>query len=159
MNEYYIVGIGYKKIPHGGYKPDYQLSIPESEKHNRRQRFKIMLEVLLDLVILICKTKLELSEYILPELPSKPPSFYTPSEKKSILIKSLASSSPKPVIQLSQKPISVFLTPGKSSSNLASRKSSILDRIRSKSAIEPVVKKSATAAWERGEWCIAGLMM
>jgi hypothetical protein len=107
------------------------------------------------------------SEYELPKLAAQTVSLIAPvSEKKIQLIKSLpTTTTPKPVsINTPQKPISIFLRPTKAVSEpttLASRKSSLLDRIRAKQAIEPIspATKSANAAWERGEWCISGLFL
>jgi hypothetical protein len=105
-----------------------------------------------------------MSEYILPELPAKTP-LLTPltSEKKSLLMKSTQSTKQTTPLIPSQKPISVFLTPTKPSSStmsLAARKSSMLDRIREKSTNQAFSQtKSASAAWDRGEWCISNLFM
>jgi hypothetical protein len=108
-----------------------------------------------------------MSEYVLPELPLKAPILTpTPSEKKAILINSVQSSTtPKSIVlPPSQNPISVFLTPSKSVSpltSLASRKSSLIDRIRAKSSIKSVSADDSAkdAAWDRGEWIIASLFM
>jgi hypothetical protein len=104
-----------------------------------------------------------LSEYTLPELPSKPP-LLTPlsSEKKSLLVikSSPLTSQTKPTPPITpQKTISVFLTKTPSSTkSLEARKFSLLNRIRERSLIQPI-DKSASAAWDRGEWCISNLFM
>jgi len=104
------------------------------------------------------------SEYILPELPVKPP-LLTPltSEKKALLIKSTPSTPHTTQTIPSQKPISVFLNPAKPSStgmSLEARKTSMLNRIREKSTNQvPQETKSTSAAWDRGEWCISNLFM
>jgi hypothetical protein len=106
-----------------------------------------------------------MSEYILPILPSQTTSILVPlTEKKTLLIKSLPTkSTPAKLVAapVSQGPISIFLRPTKSTpSDLTSRKSSLLDRIRAKQSIENIAPgKLATAAWERGEWCINGLFL
>src|SRR5271169_4241038 len=102
-----------------------------------------------------------MSEYKLPELPLKPP-LLTPlsTEKKSLLIKSVPSSIKRTSVVTSQKTISVFLTknPTSKSKSLESRRSLLLNRIRQKSTIQPI-DKSASAAWDRGEWCISRIFM
>jgi len=100
------------------------------------------------------------SEYTLPVLPSKPPSIIPSSEKKTQVIKSLPTSKPTMPVRI-QKPISVFLTPKKSNSSLASRKNGLLDRIRAKASQQPTAKmsKEQAAAWDRGEWAIGSLFM
>jgi hypothetical protein len=45
MERYYVVETGYKRVPHGGYIPEYKLSIPHSETHNRISRFQKALQV------------------------------------------------------------------------------------------------------------------
>ena len=83
-----------------------------------------------------------------------------------MLIKSNPSNTQhKPQI-VSQKTISVFLTPSKPSPftamSLAARKSSMINRIREKATANNQpnsLEKSASAAWDRGEWCISGLFM
>jgi hypothetical protein len=107
------------------------------------------------------------SEYELPKLPVQTVSLITPvSEKKTQLIKSLpTTTTPKRVvIDAPQKPISIFLRPTKvasESTSLASRKSSLLERIRAKKQVEQIspATKSLNAAWERGEWCISALLL
>jgi len=42
----YLVETGYRKVPNGGYIPEYKLSIPRSQAHNRINRFKMALTVL-----------------------------------------------------------------------------------------------------------------
>ena len=106
-----------------------------------------------------------MSEYTLPELPLKPP-LLTPlsTEKKSLLIVKPTIPA-KSIVQqsdTSQKTISVFLTKTPSSSSsvksLEARKSSLLNRIKQKTLI-PQIDKSASAAWDRGEWLISNLFM
>ena len=45
FEDYYIVETGYRKVPHGGYKSEYKLSIPKSQLHNRINRFKSAINV------------------------------------------------------------------------------------------------------------------
>ncbi len=107
----------------------------------------------------------DMSEYNLPDLPTQTTAMLVPLNSKKIqLIKSLPTKSTtiKPTTSsIPQTSISIFLTPAKKSSSLTARKSSLLDRIRAKQAIEPpsTSTKLATAAWERGEWCIASLFL
>ena len=105
------------------------------------------------------------SEYKLPELPLKAPILTPiPSEKKSLLIKSVSKSTLKAPVQVpTQKAISIFLAPEKStlSISLAERKSSLLDRIRAKASTQPISadRTAKKAAWDRGEWAISSLFM
>jgi DNA replication factor Cdt1 C-terminal domain len=98
-----------------------------------------------------------MSEYTLPALEKKP-SLHT--TKKEIIIKRPTTPKPASLPPPSQKPINVFLTPSKptTTTTLASRKASLLERIRSRSQTPSTPgKKEDSAAWDRGEWIIRGL--
>ena len=152
MSEYYHIETGYKRLLEGGYRPEYQLSIPQSQRHNRTKRLQN------------CLTSMDtLSEYILPVLPKQVHSLLPATEKKMRLIKSLPStkSKPKPV---AQKAVSIFLcpstTPKPKRTDLALRQSLLLERIKAKQALAPIQSRNAEkAAWQRGEWVISSLFL
>lgn len=154
MPEYYHIETGYRKLTQGGYKLEYQLSIPDSQRHNRIKRLQNRLESL-DVM----------SEYTLPALPKQVHAILPPSsEKKLHIIKSLPTSKPK-TTALPQKSISVFLCPSTTTtttkkSDLASRKSLLLERIKAKQQLTPTHSRNQQkAAWERGEWVISSLFL
>jgi hypothetical protein len=155
MPEYYHIEVGYKRLGQGGYKPEYQLSIPDLQRHNRIKRLQNHLQSIE-----------RPPEYILPALPKQIHSLIPPpTEKKLTLIKSVPKAKPNG-IPVPQKSISIFLCPSTETtstttkSDIASRKSLLLERIKAKQQEKSTQShKHEKAAWERGEWVISSLFL
>ena len=171
--DFYTIETGWKKLPQGGYTPEYKLSIAQHQRINRIRRFQYAIYVSSPAPFPEKETHAYrirqnpcMSEYALPPLNEHPAPLTNP--KKEIIIKKPQPPPQPALLSQVQKPISVFLTPATTTNKLTpenatlqSRQQSLLQRIRDRSQIakDTPANRDEAEAWYRGEWIIQGLFM